>query len=759
MELSDYKQPLEVVDLSGGITDNLYWQDTRRAKTIDNLLTKSDRSLDDRPGSVVDDLANPQIPSGVQRIGTLINYNNSDKLFVHSAKKLYFRNPSAYATLQGPTGNDVLNVGDTSNILAHSQWNGHLFLTTDAYPSPQKVYKDGSNNYQVRSSGLPALASSPIITVGNVSNLAYIYSFAFDYQYVVGSPSGSASFEDIGPVTQVEVTNSDDPSVNANSITGIPVLANGVANNWDTSNIKIFIYRTVAGGQDSFKLGEVMNGTTTFLDNFADADIGTNDRLYTDDGSLDYDPPPKSRFIHIVNNTGYYGVLSENGEELKTIVRQSIPGSIDKVPQAFDIEVEDFIQGLSSARSNPLILCKRFIYRIDGFYDNFGRGTPVVVRISDTAGCVSHSSIVQAENGIFWFGNDGVYYTDTYTTMKVSDGNNEKYKALIASISDPKKIIGRFDEKERRIYWALQRDSGSLDNDSFLILELRWGISNDMPFETAGGNSFRPSAIEFFNKQLIRGDTRGFVFVHDPSYTTDPKVDTNVAPSLWNKETIIWEYESINLNFGSTHLRKYVTKMLLTAANKDNTTIQIIAVNDDGRLTRSLKLIKWRRNFDWGSDDFVWGAQDCVWNAVGLIEQIRRMPAKGLRLSYLRIIITNGLSIILNSDMAGLSTFNGATKTAVLLSAPTQSWPVDSVDYLITTEVDNYQTQYPVISRTADTLTVLDPGGTFPTGDLKWELFGYKKGEPLNLLSYNLVWDFISQTQMTFESGQDGGNS
>jgi len=758
MELSDYKNPLEVVDFSGGITDNVYWQDPRRAKTLDNLLIKSDRSVDNRPGSVVDDLTHPLIPAGNQKINTLINYANSDKLFVHSARKIYYRNPSSYQTLLGPTGNDVLSAGSTSNFLSFAQSNGHIFLTSDAYPSPQKIYKDQLGAYQVRSAGLPALAASPNVTAGIAGVNDYVYSFAYDYLYQVGTPTGITKFEDIGPVTQFRLVGSGDPSASANSITGIPVLANGATNNWDTSNIKVFIYRTLSGGTVSYKVGEVTNGTTTFLDSVSDAVLQLNDTLYIDDGTLDFDPPPMSRYIHIVNNTGYYASLYEGGEEKRTTIRQSIPGAPDKVPTAFEVVVEDRLTGMSSARSNPIALCEKYIYRIEQSFDNAGRGAPNAIRLSDTAGCVSHNSIVQAENGIFWFGNDGVYYCDSYQTMKVSDGNNERYKTLLSTISDPRKITGRFDEKERRIYWTIQTNSTSLDIDSLLTLELRWGISNDMPFETASGASFRPSAIEIFNKKLYRGDTRGYVFIHDPSYTTDPKVDTLSAASTWAKETIIWTYESINYNFGSTHLRKYVTKMLLTAQNKDNTSIQITAINDDGRTTRALKPIRWRRNFVWGDNEFLWGNTDCVWNAVGIIEQFRRMPAKGIRLSYLRLMVSNAFSIVLNSDMAGLAHFNPSLKTATLLNS-SQTWPVDSVDYVITTEVDGYQKQFPVTYVGTDTIQVLDPGGQLPLGNYKWELWGYRKGEPLNLLSYNLVWDHASQTQLTYHAGQDGSNT
>lgn len=759
MAIDTLKTPFEVNDFSGGITDDVFFQDPRFSAEIDNFTIKSDKSLDFRPGSVIEDLINPQLPSGVQRVGSLINYNNSTTLFYQSAKKIYYRNPSAFTTLQGSSANDVFSAGSVTSAISFTQWNTHLYVTNDDFAIPMKIYKDSGGVYRVRNMGLPLLASDPTITVGLAGGLDFIYSFHHEYTYTIGL----STFQDFGPVTQVSVPGSSDPSVNNNAISVIPVLANGGTNNWDTAVIKIFIYRTLAGGEISYKIGEVTNGTTVFTDNFSDTTIQTNDILYIDDGTLDFDPPPLHKYGHVINNTYYAAFLKVGSEEFSNTIRQSIQGDPDSMPEAFDIIVEDDLRGMSSVRSNPIAMCRRHIYRIDDAFDQFGRGVPNPVRISDTAGCVSHLSIVQADvegaGGLFWFGNDGVYYTDGYRTIKVSDGNNERYKSLLANITLAKRIYGRFDEKERRIIWSVQKNSSSLDIDSFAVLELRYGLSDNMPFSTWSGNSFRPTAIEFFNGDLYRGDSRGYIFRHHVDFFTDPKVDTAVAATLWNEETIIWLYRSINYNFGSTHVRKWVPKLLLTASNIGDTTIQINAINDAGRKTRALKIIRWRRNFVWGDENFVWGNQDCVWNSVGLIEQWRRFPAKGLRLSYLQIEITNGEGVIINSDLIGTATFNGAANTVTLDDAANQDWPSQSVDYVIKTEFDGYQREFTVFSMTADILTVLDPAGQLPTGSYKWELWGLKKGEPLNLLSYDIHWTSIDQNQMTSETGQSGTNA
>lgn len=748
------QSPFEIQDFSGGITDDVFNQDYKFSATVDNFVVTSDKRLKTRPGSIIDDETNGQIPAGISRVSALINYKNNDKLFYVNQNHVYYRDPSAFTTLQGPTGNEVFSVGTTSSAPSFTQWNGHLFVTNDSYPSPMKIYKDENGDYQVRNSGLPSLASSPTVTPGAVGVSSFIYAFHYEYTYFVGDQE----FQDVGPVTFVSVTLSGNPAVNPNAISAIPALSNGSTENYDTASLKVFIYRTIDGGQVLYKIGEVTNGTTTFNDNFNDNAIQTNLILYTDDGTLDFDPPPKSKYIHVVNNTGYYLNVFDGSETYPNRLVQSVPGDPDSAPQDFFVDLEDEGRGMCSVKSVPIALCKKFIYRIENSFDQFGRGAINPVRISDTVGCVSHLSLVQAENFLFWAGNDGFYATDGYQIIKLSDAINEKYKALLAAQTNTSFIYGKFDEKERRIYWGIQSDSASADNDSFIVLDLRWGVKTDSCFTTWSGESFAPSSLEYFGGQLYRGDKRGYTFIHDEQYLTDPKIDTGEVVANWYQETVIWTWQSININFGSTFFRKMPTRILLTANNIANTTIQISAINDAGKKTRDLKIIRWRRNFVWGDDDFTWGNPDCVWGGTGILEQWRRFPAGGLRVSYVSMVVTNGFGVVTNSDTAGLATLDGTLKTITLPGS--SAWPTQPIDYVISTSDDNYQRQFTVSQRNSDqVLTVLDPNGAFPTGSYAWLLSGYKKEEPLHLLGVNIFWENLSQTQNTYEAGQDGSNT
>lgn len=740
-------QPFEISDFSGGITDHVFEQVMNRAAELDNFLIGHDKKPYMRWGSEVDDINNAGITTG-ERIGALINYANSDKLFYLSDKSIFYRNPSVFTELVGPSGNSVFSAGSLTSVGSFAQWNRHLYVTNDSLDArPMKIFKDDAGVYNVRSSGLPGLASTPTVTAGVAGDGSYLYAFIYAVDYTVFD----LQYQTLGPVTETSVSNAEAPDVAAIQIAGIPVITNGTTENFDTANIKVFIYRTINGGTFFQKVGEVTNGTTTFNDSMSDEDLqNTGEVLYTNDGTVDYDQIPLHKFVHVVNNTGYFAHIKDDLGISPYKIRQSVPGIPDNAPIDFELSVDDEITGLNSVRSKPIVLCKKYIYRIDDFFDQFGRGSMTPVRISDTAGCISNNSCVQAENGLFWFGNEGIWYTDGYQTYKISD-IADRYKKFIENTTQFNRIIGKFFEKERLIIWAIQTDSSHHENDAFLVLDLKWptGIEQST-ITTWSGNTFRPSALEIFDNKIYRGDTYGFTLVHKENLTSDAKVNRYKLASEWVNETIIWNLKTPHYNFGSTFFRKYPTKVLLTAADVGNTTIQVNAINDDGKSIRSCKPIRVRRDLVWDDDDFIWRVTDLVWRGEGLIEQWRRFPARSLRLSTLQLQITNGFSPITNSDAFGLATFSSPTVT--LLSA-TLKWPRQSEDYYIYTEADNYTQGFLVTERTSDSvLTVRDPLGQLPTGDKKWVLRGYKKDEPLNLLSFNIHWTNVSQSQKAYSS-------
>jgi hypothetical protein len=752
-------QPAEILDFTKGMTDNYVNGPITGAEILTNFFTLKNRSIRSRPGTLVDSEVDPQIPGGNQRVQTLISYNEGDKLFAHSSKKLFHRNPINYSSLLGPAGGDPFSLADANTYLANTEWNRHLVITSDCYNKPVKVYRDNSGTFQLRTAGLPKLASEPVITPVAGAG-AFIYGFCYIYEYKIDDQT----FIDYGPMTFVNILNSASPDVSAVNITAIPALANGSGDNYDVTEIRIGIYRTISGGVSSalFALDEIPNGDPDYVDNTSDDDLQLNPTAYTAGGVPNNDPPPLAKFCHSINGFTYYAHYKEGSEIFPTRIRQSQALDPDSVPVGFLDELEDEITGLSSVNEIPIVGCKKHIYRIDSAFDILGRGGMVHKRIADTEGCISHESFVQAEESLFWFGNDGICYSDGNKVYTVTNHLKKRYARFVATLMGKnRKIKGAYDESAQRIHWTIStvnKATGQEECDAIWCLDLQWGINPEMCcYLWTGGEAFFPTSVVYHNKVLYRGDRAGYVLFFDEDIATDPKIIAGEAVATWYQETIIWTWRSCASNFGTSFVRKMANKILISAKNETNVSIGIRAINDDGRVTRELNPIRWRKNFTWGDEDFVWGDPDFVWYYGGTIEVDRRFPAKGLRFNYIQIEITNSFSNILNSDVQGNCIVSGALNTATLVDTVNGDWPSQSVDYFLYLEHDNYQRAYKIISRTDDTIVVQDVNNTLMDGEWKWQIKGYRKNEILNLVGVSISWAALTRSHDTGNAGDLGG--
>jgi hypothetical protein len=275
-------------------------------------------------------------------------------------------------------------------------------------------------------------------------------------------------------------------------------------------------------------------------------------------------------------------------------------------------------------------------------------------------------------------------------------------------------------------------------------------VNENSVFTTrSNGSSFSPTAIAFYQGNLIQGDRRGYLFKHSDDYASDLKVDTNLATADWTTLALTPTYISCALNFNMPMVRKWVSKVLLSMQNVTNVSVQISSSNDDSGAFENLKEIRYRSNLLWGDFTAVWGTADCLWSYFNLIEEMRRFPAGGLRCSFKQIKITQSFTNIYKSDDYGTATVSNSSNTATLTGALT--WPTDVEDYFISFETDSYTKNYLIESRDSGTqLTFVDPGNEAPTGTQKWLIRGVPKGEKFNILSY--VVYFAPMTDQTFKT-------
>jgi hypothetical protein len=746
---------LRIDDFSGGMTDNYLNGPLNACQTIDNFLIDKNKKPYIRYGSEVDNADYYQTPAGNQRISNL--YYFGSLLLKQSARNLYYIGGSGWVTLQGPvSSNAAYAAGTVANFTSFSEWNGHLMTSIDSYSKPRKMYVDGSSVLQIRTAGLPDLASSPTITPNAADGSSYIYYFFHYYEYTVGT----RTFADYGPITTVACANGGNMTGagHYNAISAIPVLANSTTECYDTTNIKVYIYRTTNGGTTGKYVGNVTNGTTTFTDNVADGSLGVD--IYNLGGVVENDPPPLAKYLTMANEVCWYANCQISSVNYTNRVFHSLYQDPDSVPTNYYIDIDEPITGINAIGKYPMVFAENRLWRLEGFVDNTGHGVIEKFIVSDSVGAVSNGSIVRTNYGLFFAALDGFYFTDGYKVQKLSEHLNDTYSGLVDTATKKGRLYGTRDPVSGRIYWAVQATAGNSENDACYVLDPTWGIGPQSCFTTFSGSSnFRPTALCFISGSLYRADSRGYTFKHLSTDYNDPVVNTSTNPSTWASTAVIYDLKSCAFNFGTDVSKKYITQIIVNAKNDTNLSIQIESANDDSGDWKDLKEYRLRSNITWGDDDVIWGDPEVVWKRLGAIYIKRMFPKGSLRCVHKQIRFTNANTIIIRSDDYCTATVNATAKTFLLDDTATYSWPTDSVGYNLCVPRDNYVTEFVITARTATTLTVTDTGNLLVAGSQKWLMKGYRKNERLSLEAYSINYDYFGESHKGYSTSESGENA
>lgn len=580
----------------------------------------------------------------------------------------------------------------------------------------------------------------------------YTYAFTYAYTYTT---TGGVTFESEGPPLLVEAENVLKPEVQGLLLQGLVALANSGSTNYDVSNVKINIYRTTNGGQTLFYVDQVANGVTSYTDYTTDLELQTRNQIYTAGGvSFNY-PAPPSKFVHIVDGYGYWGnVLDTDGTPRPNRIRQSIAGSPDAVPGDYFVDLPYPVTGVSSIRGIRVAWTKKATYRLEGTIDELGNGSISAVAISDSVGCSGGYGIVSTDQGLVFPGPDGFYITNGNQVSKLSRDWRTTYLNLVRSDTIGALIYGAIDKKTKRV-WFTTSSTGS-ENDSCYILDLNLQLGENGPWTTASNRTyFAPSSICVFNDQIIRGDSRGYVFKHDESYTSDPKVNTGTAASTWTTVSIFPDYRSPANDFGSIMTRKFVPKIVVKAKNKGNMSLQINSINDGGKNIAALAPIRYRGGTTYGDPTLLSVGGGPTISGGGLPEYKRHFPAGSLRCATKQLQFILAKVAITESDTLSSGTLNHAAKTLTVAGATF----ADLVDHVLALDNDGYVQEYTITANTGTVITVSDPGNVLPVnGTYKWVVRGYPKDEKWQICSYLLYFNLFGTTQL-FDTTSNGENA
>lgn len=790
-------QKLEVSDASQGITDDIIGRPPSYYDTLHNFVIGIDKNPSVRPGSIVeganDTLGKSTSGSKMFLVKNLSVDSSPYRLINSTGAKFLYNNGSTFTELTGPGSAslfDSAHSSATDNRICNTTWNNHKILSSTSFTQyPQVVYD--SSGLKLRTLGLPKPTNitTSHITYSSGTTAYYIYFFIWEYTYT----TGGRTFEiQSAPLRiQIGTTGSPPSKVVPPSTTALANTSSPVTH-YDTAsaNLVLKCYRTLANGVTAYLVDTILNSNingvdaaaSRFDDSIADSALDDGEALYFNGGLPQNDPPPICKFYHVTERgTAYAGYYQDtDGSTIRNGIRQSIPGRIWAMPGDFYDTLDGDVTGISSYRGVPLFFTRDATYKAESEFLLDGTGVLRARKISETVGCINHHSIVQTEYGVFFASETGFYWTDSYQVRTISDEiKTETYKNAYPNETAELNIRAAYDVQRQLVVWSYRETSTS---HALFAFHRRFGVKEDGVFTTWGGRAttpvledkliypstmpttvlenFRVDDLLYADDLLYRADARGYAFYFDNDTKVDPRVVTTDNLSGWKSTHIYYNLTTSALDFGSAMVRKWQPYVTFVLRNTGNISVQPSLERDLDTVFRPLKQIKHTGLFSWGTAGVLWG-DPVIWQSVqSLFIETRRARAQGLRCTYRTLRLDNAFAILKSSTLFGTVTVSGTTSKSVLLdSAGSYDWPVDSLDYYVTFEADNYTRHYLVTARSDDTLTISDASQLAPTGSgLNWRLVGYEKGAVVDIQNITFPFLPISDSITAYHAGDDGSD-
>ena len=644
---------------------------------------------------------------------------------------------------------DTVTTQEQNIILAYP----YPFVTSGYMP--YKFFIDSDDKRICRTAGSYNCDASEVRTSYIAGALTYTYSFVETYRYSIGVKS----YIDYGIPITFNITSV--ATINTTNYVKL-YLRNYII----PVDATISVYRTIASGGVPYYVGEFgYNGG--LFDVLTDAQIISNEVMYTYGGVLENNRPPKSKYVCSAGAYTYYGHSADDdgvaAELIKYRVHQSVGIDLDSVPSSFYCDVDDEITGIESVVEKPVVFTKSKIYRIEGQFDELGSGYMQPMVIHDFAGCISHESIVKTKDALYWAGNDGFYVTNGYDVKKLNLKNpnliNDTYKALTSTANKKRYIYGCFDYTNNRVIWGCQLLTASTDNDGCIVYDVSKDCFTTMSGDSTSASTFSPTAIDYNQTYgLIRCNKEGYIFNHLDSYVADRVYNSTLT--TWHYVPIEFQYKHIKFDMGDPNNNKYVTKITANMRNLSNINLQIASYNDGrtalttGNTLQELRCVNYNVSSFHGvniaSDSYITG-QDYI--------KTRRFNTNKLRCKHKVVDIQNFNGAIFWSDQGGYGTVTISTSTKK--ATITGTWPTNIEQMTLYIELTSgVYTGYVIDARdSAQVLSLATAPGGNPAGK-RWEIRGIEKGQvlELNSLEFDVMPYGMAGTEY-LQPKDDAGNA
>lgn len=728
---------VELKNFSGGITDFIFGDDVTTAEIVDNLEITKDAGLIGRWGSRPIDV-NDSKPAVIDATPSHIVDFQDYKLIFHGGQILAYKDGDWILIGANRTSSKFLTEAINNSQISTFEWNKHLFVTDSHGSKLIKVFIDNNGVFQAATAGLPLMSSTPTVTPSANNGRSYIYSFMYKYEYQVGD----VTHVDYGPVRETRIESASNFIGSTNNISNIPILVNTSKTHYDTSNIKIKIYRTVDGGTEGYLVGEIANGATSFIDNVSDEDLVLNELLYISSDTPDNDEPPVAKYIDISNNAAWYANIK--GYPYRVI--QSQLSDPDSVPGSYYMDFEEEVKGISSFQSNPIVFTNNQLWRIEGVIELDGSGVQRKVMVADSIGLLNHSSITKTDKGIFFAGVDSFYWTDGYTTKKIP-GDNKNFPSRYSLISlYPNSIKGSFNRQTNKIYWTAR----GVDGYFIYCYDLTF---NSFTTWSGRDGSFSPTAILCSkDRKIYRADISGYVMVHQSDYYSDPIIEVGKLPSTWQMFPVISNFKHIAFSFGQSDLNKWVTKLSISGDGKTNLDLGVMSYDNSGENPKTLYPISHSAGLIWGDASWTWGNPNSIWGVEFRLDQTRYFKSGKIRCKRKQISIFSNTKKISESfsDLPGSRVVvNAISKTATIINPDLVYIPQSTIGMNLVIDGKKYE----IIESNLDTFRVIDVTNSLTSGTFDWYIEGYPHDQRFSLTSIIYNYELMHDNGGYFQKG------
>lgn len=744
-----------------------------------------------------------------------------------------------------------------SNNVCGRKWRNHILLTGADGRRPHQLFTDDGGVRRNITCGLPYFTSAQKseITISGSSGTGskYLFGFVWSYTYKVGG----VSYRKVSDVYTVQKEFANGVGIDFT----LPTMDNSqygaVDAHWDTANVKLEIYASASGQQELFLLDTKSNGTVSAPSYTIDNNtIVTKQALYTNGGLLEHNMPPICKDIQLINDTAYYLNITEELQDSFTVTKwtattvylkdqyvsylsytykavdnhtstssfasdsahwqlvvptvkehkpyrviQSIPSIPTSVNYDFFLDVDDEIVGGGVARGSLIVFTRTYIYRVDGQISANGSGSLRANVMSTSIGCLSRDSIVTTSDGVYFAGNDGLWFTDGVSFKELTGRDKsleKKYRSLINTEANASRIYGTHEATNNNITWSMSSVDGASENDMWLVYD----IDKDS-FSISNGETFYSSCTLYYKEDIYRGDDKGYIYRHNRNIFCDYARKDGLTIE-WEKNPIKWELRPAF--FTSLNDRLWARSINVAVEAGRDLVVGLEAELISGR-THPMVPIAYKSNNTWRDINSVWGDSFNLWKPSTVQTKRRRLPKGAARSRGLTVGLKAGEGILFVSDVLGeadvtYAVQNDPTQLAIELVGATAKWPKDCVGYKISLEKTNvadwlpnvvygradwvvyegvkyvseinnntsatfveaswykfnYDVKHLITARSDTTLTVMG-GAVIPSSNMKWQISGIPKEQDVEIKSITYVYGKIGNEDNQFQTGQDGGNA